>query len=237
MGRENGDGHRVIIDDFEAAMIKQSCNFIIALILGFSILLPTVFTLAKSGLLLIALFAAVVLLLRGRTQLAPFTLIAAIVYVLAGLMWSLYGLTQDNPGAIAVMTVMVIYPILFTTLATVYKIEDGDSLKRFLINLALFLGLFNIIYILGHLFLPQNPIQLFIDKTYEDKAVVDAAANYFKYTIPNIASCIFLLPFLITSFFHCEKFRFRTGAAIIAMLAIMLLSGRRGFMVAVFAVY
>jgi hypothetical protein len=202
------------------------------MMLSLSILLPTVLTPLKSGILLLSLLAIVLLHLQGDTHFARFTLISALIYICTGLLWSLFGLIRGNPGAIAVLTVMAAYPFIFTVLASVYEENDREALIRIFIILALLIGLFNFLYILGFLFVPQNPIQILIERMYEDEAVVDAGETYFKFTIPNISSCVFLLPFLMAVYIHSNQRRLWVGLAITAMLSIMFLSGRRGFFLA-----
>jgi hypothetical protein len=214
-------------------MNKRIVNFLIAMMLSLSILLPTALTPVKGSILLLALIAVAILYSRGGAHFARFTLIAALFYICTGLLWSLFGLVKGNPGALAMLTVMGVYPLVFTFLASAYKTSDGLALTQFFTNLALFLGFFTLLYISAFLLMPQNALQLFMENVYKDDAVVDAAESYFKFTLPNISSCIFLFPFLIAGFVHSNKRRISTGLAIIAMLAIMLLSGRRGFFLAV----
>ncbi len=214
-------------------MNKRAVSFLIAMILSLSILLPTVLTAVKGGLFLLAFIVIISLHFRGKAHLARFTLFTALIYICTGLLWALFGLIKGNPGAIAMLTVMAAYPLVFTLFASVYQTNDGQALARLFTTLALLLGSFNIFYILAFLLAPQNPLQLFIEDIYKDEVVVDAAETYFKFTIPNISSCIFLLPFLLTEFIHSNQRRLWTGLAIIAMLSIMLFSGRRGFFLAV----
>jgi len=214
-------------------MNEKIVNFLIAMMLSLSILLPAVLSPIKGGILLLALIAVATLHFYGSAYFARLTLITALIYICTGLLWSLFGLVKGNPGAIAMLSVMGIYPLLFTFLASAYKTENGQALTRLFTTLALVLGFFNMLYIAAFILMPQNALQIIIESIYKDEAVVDTADTYFKFTMPNISSCIFLLPFLIAGFIHSGQRRIRTGLAIIFMLAIMLLSGRRGFFLAV----
>lgn len=212
--------------------MKSLFNKLVGLVLALSMLLPTAITPAKTILLFLIIIAGSLLLLSGKTKLSTFTISWALVYVSAGIVWSTYGLIKGNPGSVYVLSVMGVYPLVFTFLCAGYMEKDKDLLLNLFINVGAILCILNLAYILSYTLMTGSIIQLAIEELYEEEAVVDAAETYFKFTLPNISSCIFLLPFLLTHYFHSTVTKIRAGVVILAMIIIMLLSGRRGFLIA-----
>jgi len=214
-------------------MIKSAFNNLAGLMLFFSLMLPTAVTQIKIAILFFITLTMPLLLISKRAKLSQQILTLAVAYAGFGLVWSFYGLIVGNPGAMAVLTVMCLYPIVFVIIGSAYHERDAELLRNLFINIGLSIGVFSLVYILGYVLMPGNYVQQIIEALYKDEAVVDFEGAYFKFTLPNISSCIFLLPFALMHFFYSKQSRLRSGLVTLTLVAILLLSGRRGFFVAV----
>jgi O-antigen ligase len=186
---------------------------------------------------MLALSCSFLDLAGNRIRLTSTHILATLVYVTLGLVFASYGTIRSNPGAISTLTVMVAYPLLFPILTLNYEFDDGKRLFRiFLISSCLIIGL-NGAYIISYLLYPGNFFESFVQDLYFDNAVVDSNEDYFKFTIPNISSVGFLLPFVLSAFLNEERTKDRIMLCIILFFLLMLsiLSGRRALMLAAFS--
>lgn len=189
---------------------------------------PTAFQGIKAAALL-TLLPGLFFLTRTNRLMHRGILISALAFSAVGLSWSLYGLIMGNPGAIRVLTVMTIYPILFTLLTPYYS-GDTDGLKRLFVLSSLLLVTIDSIYLISEVASPGNVITNFLNIIYGDNAVVDNAGNYLKFTLPNVATSIFFLPFIACLVLN-EKARPTLLLALIGLFLIALASGRRAILV------
>lgn len=153
----------------------------------------------------------------------------ALLYSMVGILWSIYGLGVGNPGAARVMTVMAVYPILFTGLGAMF---DGrrEALERIFIYSAFLLIVMDLAYVAWTIVDPANPLAASLVAMYGDWAVVDDNANYLKFTLPNLSTVLFLLPFFIIKYIHSGR-RPLHLFILISLLVISFLSGRRAIYV------
>ena len=109
--------------------VDRLAKILVLSILFMSLVLPTAFPVLKLFLLLIPLL---LLALFGKSfngiNIKIFNL--ALAFTLVGFGWSVYGYIVGNPGALRVLTVMVVYPVLFVVLGMIYQGET-EGLKRF----------------------------------------------------------------------------------------------------------
>lgn len=212
--------------------VDKFAKFLVMSILFLSLVFPTAFPALKLALLIIPL---VLLCLFGSvfSNVNIRLLSFALVFTLVGFGWSIYGYAVGNPGALRVLTVMVVYPVLFVILGMVYQ-GESEALKRFFLVAAFFILVIDLIYVFGQIFVPGNIISQFFSYLYADAAVVDANEGYVKFTLPNVTSMIFLIPFLMCCFMS-EKFSFRILIALMGLGVLVLLSGRRALLITVFA--
>lgn len=157
-----------------------------------------------------------------------------LLYAMVGLAYSLYGVIVGAPGAVRVMTVMVIYPLLLSIIAFTYVEEDAGRIFRTLLLAAWILVAVDLIYILSNIVFPDNIFSSFVQGLYEENAVIDDAEDYFKFTIPNISSLVFLFPFFISVFFSRSNFASRAHIVLLLlfMAILSIASGRRALFVA-----
>ena len=212
--------------------VDRLAKILVLSILFMSLVLPTAFPVLKLFLLLIPLL---LLALFGKSfngiNIKIFNL--ALAFTLVGFGWSVYGYIVGNPGALRVLTVMVVYPVLFVVLGMIYQGET-EGLKRFFIFAALVLMVLDLAYVFCQVLVPGNLLSQVFALIYDGSAVVDSVQGYIKFTLPNVTSMIFLIPFLMCRFMS-EKFSFRVFIALMGLCMLVLLSGRRALLVTVFA--
>jgi O-antigen ligase len=211
--------------------VKSLFNIIIGILLGLSILLPTVLQSVKIPLLALCLVLGLIYLANIK-KTSYVLLMCSIFYVFIGLFWTILGQLRGNPGATVTMTVMVVYPLLMTILAYCFEVNDLVKLKVFFLVIGLFLAIFNLTFVLSELLKPGNLFSEFIFQLNKDDAVIDASAEYFKFTLPSIASVIFLLPFCFATLLSNSSHKKIAFVSSILLIFVIVLSGRRAGFVA-----
>ncbi|MFG0408008.1 O-antigen ligase family protein [Pseudomonas sp. FYR_11] len=194
------------------------------LILLLSLVFPTSFTAFKTVALLLPL-SCLLLGGDGVGKVDSRLFWAALMFSFIGLGWSFYGTVQDNPGALRVLTVMVVYPTLFTILAMLYQ-GNSHGLERLLVASGLLIVLLDLGFVLGEIVLPGNPLSASLRALYGNEAVVDYGSGYLKFTLPNVSSVIFLLSFMLCRVI-CQRFSLLGGVTLLGLVLVVLFSGRR----------
>lgn len=195
-----------------------------ALVLMLSMVFPTVFSAFKMGLLLIPL--GCLLLGGGRAgRINIWLLLLALFYAFIGLMWSLYGAVLDNPGAFRTLTVMAVYPILFTLLAMVYR-GNSEAFSELFLTAGLLIVVIDLSFIFGEILVPGNALSSLLKILYADAAVVDSGIGYLKFTLPNVSTMIFILSFVMCRV-ACGKVGIKVLIVLFGGALLVLLSGRR----------
>jgi len=200
--------------------------------------MPTVLKPLKILLITVCLVLSLAYLANNRSvKISTFAFWISLFYVLTGLAWAVYGQLKGNPGAIPTMTVMVAYPLLLPLLAFSYKEEDAPGLHSLFLNSAILLAVFDIFFIMTSIVSPDNPLALLMRELHQDTVVIDNAETYFKFTMPNIASAIFLLPYAVISAFSGMPRKRLAIMASILLSVVLILSGRRaGFIAPLLAI-
>lgn len=209
----------------------------VGLLLLTGLVFPTVFFLWKSFLFAGSLFVSILILISGSVKINRSLLLISFLFPILGLAYSVYGLMAGTPGALHVLTVMVVYPLLFPIIAFTYKEGDFDRFFRIFLLAAWLVVFVDMTYVLSNLLLPGNFFVGFIQRLYIGTAVVDNSEEYFKFTLPNISSLIFLFPFFISAFLLDTNLakRLNIFILILFMSILTILSGRRALFLAVFA--
>ncbi|MEN5035220.1 hypothetical protein [Pseudomonas sp. TWI929] len=198
------------------------------LILLLSLVFPTSFTAFKTVALVLPL-GCLLVGGGGVGRLDKRLICAAMVFSFIGLGWSLYGTVVGNLGALRVLNVMVVYPVLFTILAMLYR-GDSHGLERLLVFAGLLIVMIDLGFVLGEIVLPGNPLGATLRALYGDEAVVDHGAGYLKFTLPNVSSVIFLLSFMLCRII-CQRINLTGLVTFLGLVLVVLLSGRRVILV------
>lgn len=200
-------------------------------ILLLSIALPTLLTVFK----LILLIAIIIIIgffsvkdTRGHYN--QNLVFIAIFYSTLGLIYTIFGLINNNPGAIKTTTVMVVYPLLFTLILFFLRTkEDVLRISRLLIFSGLVVAVIQIVFLLSSYGFISSIISEYFKAAHPENAVLDIETDYLFFTLPNVSSFIFLIPFLTAHILLSLKINYKLIALLTVMTILILLTGRRAF--------
>lgn len=207
----------------------STLRFLLVTILFFSIVFPTALQLFKIALLFIVFILLGFLTLTERKHIVMWrgSMFCALFFSFIGLLWSLYGEVRGNPGAVRVLTVMAIYPLLLPALFVVLRPGDCNRLMSVFRWSTIGLIITQFLYLLSSFGLDGGFYYRLLGDLYGDVAVTDLGDDYLLFTLPSIASVIFMLPFFMLDYILSNKNKTLNASMIIAMCLITFLSGRR----------
>jgi len=201
-----------------------------------SIVFPTVLQPLK--MILLAIITVSLLLSpetwTTRSSYAQIALdLLAIAFTCIGLIWGILGVLRGNPGAVPMLPVHALYPVLFMFLCRLARPGDLYLLSKVLwvaaaltvAEQALFLGSF---FGLDGGIVFQKLVEAFNENT----AAVDVGDDYVLFTLPTVSSLLFLAPWLCVYAILGEKGRTSSGLLLLLVIGILILSGRRVFLLA-----
>lgn len=205
---------------------KRIALFFLSLLILICSLFPSILLSVKFVLILLIIIFSLSLLSKEKFNFQSF--IFLLIILLVSLWGSLYGVIQNTPGALPVLRVMLIYPILFFIFSLIYDENQNDKFIKLLLISGLSVGVFLSIFNFLGVFLPSNPLYQMIMGQYGDLAVIDEGnGEYFKFTLPTVTSILFYLPFSIGVFIGSGKYQRLSFWAILFLLIPAILSGRR----------
>ncbi|SCX77342.1 O-antigen ligase family protein [Alkaliphilus peptidifermentans] len=140
------------------------------------------------GLILIGTFK------RKKVALAPQTLFWVLTWVCSGLFFMLVGSVNNNPGALRVVSVYVLWPIVYLLFIIASSNEEIiRRLLKVLIFSSVIIGIHSLSYILySYGWLPSA---LYIELDLRQS--IGFYSGMMAYSMNNTATLIFLVPFLI----------------------------------------
>lgn len=201
-------------------------------LLFLSLVLPTTLSVFKFALLLIVLLFCI-LTPKHSYALSRQTIFLTVLFATVGGIWVLYGVMRNNPGALSMSTVLIFYPIIFGILSGMYNEQLNEKLYKLFINAAWFLSLVILLILFDFMWLHVGLFDIATILYDRDSVVIDNSGSYFKFTIPNISSLIFLIPFLISAIFF-RKSPKSYFILFVLLCVIAILSGRRALLLTMF---
>ena len=202
------------------------------MLLFLSILLPTTLSIVKIVLLLLLLFSCM-FACKNAYSLSRHMVLLILFYSAIGILWVLYGAIRGNPGYLSMSTVLIFYPIIFGILSGLYKERLNEELYKLFIYSAWFLSVITLLIIIDFIWLHFGLFDIATGLYDLDSVVVDNSSGYFKFTIPNISSLIFLIPFLISAIFFRKPPK-KHYILLLLLCVLAILSGRRALMLTMF---
>lgn len=205
------------------------------------VLAPTAFTTVKALLVIVTAGAIVISLVRNnRMTLHPQVLMMTLLFVSGGLLFTLVGSFNANPGVISMTPLFVAWPIAF--IALVAGLDTASRLDR-MVQVLVFATI-AIAATMYHFLLTKEgvlPKTLYVDLGLGLRANADllGPGRITEFDGYGIASLLFLVPFLIASLLVWPD---RAGmplrrtwlwVAFALSFPLVLLSGRRGLWLAV----
>lgn len=190
------------------------------------LVLPTASLLRFPKVILLALLIPLVIFLKpyyNKTLL--YFLIAILLYACFN---TLLGLLYGNPGALRVLTVTMLWPILFFIISGHFKIEYIKKVEKIFKVSAILILILGLIQLSESFFLYDGIAKYFFEKDAETYINIDKA--YASFSNPAMASLLFLGPFFLTRLI-IEKRKSDLWYVIIIIL-IGFIANRRGLLVA-----
>lgn len=216
------------INNQQSELYIHSVGFrILSLLMVLSLVFPTIFITFKISLLVV--LVSIIMIKKDKFTYDFETLFITLIFVTIGWLWSLYGLFLDNPGAISVITVMGIYPLLFLIMSFYINFQNIISLRKVLVLITIFIILFQVVFLL-------SAIQILPQFLYEVIKSINNIEDGFSYSdgflffsLPNVSSFIFIIPFFATYLLVSKKIDKIYLFIFISTLLLILLTGRRAF--------
>jgi hypothetical protein len=195
------------------------------------VVVPTAYS-ALKAVLLAALLTAVAAreLARGRLALDAAVRNRLLLFVSVGALLVLAGVVRGAPGALALASVYVIWPVVYCLLAA--GVADARALHRVLTTLvlaAVAIELYALSYLLWAAGLLPDALYLPLDQGQE----VGFYEGYVEFALYSITSLVFLVPFLVGLLVVTPRDERVPGGRPLVVLAlvlgivVVLLTGRR----------
>ena len=219
---------------FKDADILLKISSISVLILIFlALFVPTVYKNIQIVFLLISFFVLSILVFKKNLKWSKETLLASFTYSLFGLLYSLYGIIRNNPGAFPVLTVMFLWPLLYAFISPL--MNQTKSLvwltKIFLFTLTIIV--FYTFYFFAH---KVGFIHGWAYIKLNLKPRLSFYNGYIRYNLYNISSLFFLVPFAFNyAWFRLKEKKISKWLLLILLLSLIisLFSGRKGLWVTI----
>ena len=219
-------------------LVSKIGGFSLALLVVLALVLPTTWIPLKALLLLVALVSVVILGFAGYAKFSSRTLVACGLFALVGIGYSALGLSNDAPGAIRVLSVYAVWPLLYGLLSPILSFPRLlDRLSKLLSAATLLVCTHSILVVgagagwLSPDFIP--PIEL--------GSAFGQYEGFSEFNLWSISSMLFLVPWVmhrmivtILDVGICRRF---VSVALLASVGLLvtLLSGRRALLLTVFA--
>ena len=202
---------------------------LLLLILLMSITFPTALQAIKITFLLLSILLFFIAQLRQPKNKYYWvgTVIIGLAFSLIGLAWSLYGLILNNPGALHVITVMVVYPLLMLFFAPVFRPGDLVRIQGVMYVASIILVGTQIIFLLSLLGLDGGVIFSLANDMYGDIAVISDSEEALSFALPSVASLIFFIPYLFFNFLLEKKINYIKLTLLLVMVLLAFMAGRR----------
>ncbi len=197
------------------------------------IILPTVYKEIKIVMLILLLMTILMIFFyQKKLFLNKDIFIFFCITIFSGLFFMLIGLLHETPGATSVVTVMVVWPLLWMLFISSFKRKDIiNSINKVFIFSTYFIVLYTIFFILAMLNIV--PESLFFNLYPSEKMGFSFYDGVIETSLLVFASLLFLVPYLIASTFFDKKISKLKYIFILLSLIVLVLSGRRALVVVV----
>lgn len=192
-----------------------------------ALFVPTSYQEIKIVFLLLALTGLGVLALYSKLVWSGDTLLACFLLAIFGLLNSVHGLFNSAPGAVRVLSVMTLWPILYAVLSTM--LNRPDAVKMLVSTLTI---TFIAIQLYSFLYL-GNMTGVVPDVLYfelEQGQNIGLNGSTVEYSLYSISSLLFLMPFWLHYLFYLaneKRAKIIHWAVLIIGLVLCVLTGRR----------
>jgi hypothetical protein len=217
-------------------IFKRIASSNVLALIFLALFLPTAYQAPKILLLTIALLCFGILIIFLRVTWTPETLLACGVFAVYGLANSLHGYLNGAPGALRVLTVMTVWPILYALFSPM--LNELSAVKTVVKTLQISLA-----FILVHtlLFIGRAadivPDALYFEFSEHIGQGVALYDGRVRLALFSVASLLFLVPFLLHYLIYLSReMKVRWFHWLLALLGLLLtaLTGRKAVQLVVF---
>jgi len=172
-------------------LMPRVSRLLLGLLVLLALVVPTIWVGVKALLLSMALMAVVASGSQGRLKYSTETLLACTVFALVGSLYSLLGLLRDAPGAIRVLSVYAVWPVVYGLLSPILATQNLlDGLRRCLTIATLLVGLHSLLVVAaGHGWISEGLVP-----SIEQGAGYGQYEGYSEFNLWSLASMLFLTP-------------------------------------------
>lgn len=172
--------------------------------------------------------------LTGRFPLAPAIALGALGYSALGLAYVVRGVTAGAPGALAMLNVYVVWPLVYTLLVVGASFPGVlRALTKVAVYAGLTISLYGIIYVLHEAGFWPSAFYYAVDPGQR----IEFSGTHIEFRLRSTSTLLFLVPYLIGALFvfpaHAPVSRPVLWLTALLGLTAVLLSGRRALLVVV----
>jgi len=210
-------------------MIVKIASFVVLCLIFVSQFVPTAYTDVKFVLLLIGCSAVVVALVKGELYILQWQIIGILAFVSIAILYSLYGLVLGNPGSIRVLSIWLLWPVVYLLFTSLLQHKKSFKvLSNCFIVALICVTIYSFFYLGWSVGLIPGFLYFELDQG-QGFGLYD---GYVEYNLYSISSLIFLIPFCLHYFLERYKRNKKSIssvhiALVLAMITLAFLTGRR----------
>lgn len=206
---------------------SSAINILFITLLTSMIVFPTLYKEVKIVVLgLLVIFIAMNFLKNKNLFINKDIFILFMVTILFSFIFMLNGTLHDTPGATKVITVMIIWPILwFLIIGSIANKSILASINKVFIYSSYFIVVYTLYFVLAQLAIIPN--ELFFSLYPVEKSGFSNYDGTIETSLLVFASLLFLIPYLIASLFFDTKFNMTKILIIFLSILVLVVSGRR----------
>lgn len=198
-------------------------------VLFLSIVFPTALQFEKMLILVVILVCVVLDSLKypKKKRYWSGSIFFGLFFCCLGFFGSFHGLMRGNPGALRVLTVMAMYPLLFSIITCLFLPGDLLKIKKFfLVTGAALVGVQNA-YLASSFGFDGGFVYNIMQALYGDVAVANQGEDFLLFTLPNVSSLVFMIPFFLSLGLLDARKNWKALMLALVMMLVAILTGRR----------
>jgi len=198
------------------------------------LVLPTSYTFMRGSILIVLLISVLILAVHGSWRIQQSIILWTLFVVTVSLLQIVLGLINDNPGAVSVATVYVLWPLVYTfIIGAIYSKLVIVRLYKIIVLGAILVFVMAFYILLAKLLsIDFSALPLF----YEQGAVMGFYDGRVEYRLFNMSTAIYSIPFMIALLMSGDRVSFFSPGwnrmvwiGLFCSLSVLIISGRRAF--------
>lgn len=192
---------------------------------------PTAYVEIKAVLLGVGLLSVFIAMIRGRLLLQRWQVLGMSILVMCALLYSVYGLLRGNPGAIRVLSVWFMWPMVYLAFSVLlFQPNSFYWLCNIFVTALVMVVLYSFLY-LGN---AAGVVPEYLYFELDQGQIVGFYEGFIEYNLYSISSLIFLLPFyihyLLERYKQTSRIFLRSLVLVVAAVVLAILTGRRAML-------